>query len=139
MAVILIVEDELQVCERLERAIERQGHVAITALELIQAFNAIENDPDIEVILLDLNMPIVPGLLTNANRAGLDAIEYFVIARNEISKKKQLDLKLPPIIAFTSVSELIEQAAETKEIFRVIYKGDSNWEEDLLESISSFV
>lgn len=65
-AKILVVDDdpdfELLVCQKFRRQIQEQGLQFIFAHDGIQALEQLEVDPDIEVVLTDINMPDMDGL-----------------------------------------------------------------------------
>lgn len=61
MARVLIVEDNLDICEVLSEILERSGHEPIVAANGITGLDAVaERKPD--VVLLDLTMPFMDGI-----------------------------------------------------------------------------
>lgn len=57
---ILIVDDDLELLKMLKSYLELKGYFIITAKDGLEAFEKIEQKPDI--ILLDINMPKMDGL-----------------------------------------------------------------------------
>ena len=61
MAVILVVDDDKDTCESLERFLQRSNHVAVCAGDGQRAMTAlIDERPDL--VLLDLKMPEMDGI-----------------------------------------------------------------------------
>jgi len=73
MAKILVVDDEVKICELLQRFFEKKGYTVITANSGMDAIEKVQNEsPD--VMLLDIRMP------------GMDGVEVLKCVR-EFNKK----------------------------------------------------
>ena len=73
MAKILVVDDEVKICELLQRFFEKKGYTVITSNNGMDATEKVQNEsPD--VMLLDIRMP------------GMDGIEVLKCVR-EFNKK----------------------------------------------------
>jgi len=62
MKKILIVDDEAIALERLETILEKEGYVVIKAADGKQAWDILQEDKDIELVLLDRMMPNMDGM-----------------------------------------------------------------------------
>ena len=61
MAKILVVDDEVKICELLQRFFEKKGYTVITANSGMDAIEKVQNEsPD--VMLLDIRMPGMDGV-----------------------------------------------------------------------------
>lgn len=139
MATVLIIEDEKEINERVQRAIQALGHDIIAATRMDHALNIVENIPDIDLILLDLMMPSLPGFLPISTRVGLDALGPMAESRREATAGTSFNKSLPPVIVFTAVTELVDQANESEAIVDVISKGNYNWEDELVASVKELL
>jgi CheY-like chemotaxis protein len=61
MASILVVDDELASRVLLRSILTRAGHVVLLAEDGQEALTVLENYPDIDLIMTDLQMPYVDG------------------------------------------------------------------------------
>jgi len=66
MSRILVVEDEPEIRENIQALLELEGHVVISAGNGREALfelqkNALQDDSSVDLILLDLSMPIMTG------------------------------------------------------------------------------
>lgn len=85
MAKILIAEDDHSMCQFLAMALERAGHLVISAHDGLSALALL--DGDIDLLLTDIVMP------------GMDGIEL-----SQIAQKKYPALKVMFITGFTAVA-----------------------------------
>lgn len=104
MAVVLIVEDDLDTCESLRRFLQKHHHVPTCAIDGQQAMAAlIEQKPD--VVLLDLNIPEMDGM------AFLNVMRSY------------LQWTTLPVIIVTGIQEpRIEEEAQKLGVKRVFHK-----------------
>ncbi len=58
---ILIVEDDVSSRLYLNKILEKTGAVLISACDGKEAIEAATNDPDIDIILMDIQLPIIDG------------------------------------------------------------------------------
>jgi CheY-like chemotaxis protein len=58
---ILIVEDDLSSRLYLNKILEKTGAYLLNASDGSEAISAVETDPDIELILLDIQLPVIDG------------------------------------------------------------------------------
>ena len=59
---ILVVDDERDILNVLAAFLEKRGHVVLTATNGEDALAAVHNDPEIDVVLLDVVMPRRGGM-----------------------------------------------------------------------------
>lgn len=62
MAKILVVDDSDHVRDTLKEALEASGHTTIPAINGEEAFSTFEKQNDFELIITDLNMPVMDGM-----------------------------------------------------------------------------
>lgn len=60
---ILVVDDEISVCNVIQKILSGQGYHVLTALSGIEALKELEKTP-IDLLLIDLKMPVLDGLET---------------------------------------------------------------------------
>lgn len=58
---ILIVEDDVSSRLYLNKILEKTGAFLTSACDGSEAINAVENDPGIDIILLDIQLPVIDG------------------------------------------------------------------------------
>jgi CheY-like chemotaxis protein len=58
---ILIVEDDLSSRLYLNKILEKTGAFLVNAADGSEAINAVEKDPGIQLILMDIQLPIIDG------------------------------------------------------------------------------
>lgn len=114
---ILIVEDDLSSRLYLNKILEKTGAILINAGDGVEALNIVTNDPDVEIILMDIQLPVMDGY-TSAKKI------------RELGKKVK-------IIAQTAYSlsgdmENILASGFDDYIIKPIYSGQ------LIEKLSSF-
>ena len=61
MSVVLVVDDDVDLRETLCDALELSGHRTVGARNGAEALTILRGDPSIEVIILDLMMPVMNG------------------------------------------------------------------------------
>lgn len=59
---ILVIDDDALAREMIAAVLEEQGHRITQAEQALQALECLETHPEIEVIVSDLNMPLMSGL-----------------------------------------------------------------------------
>jgi CheY-like chemotaxis protein len=114
---ILIVEDDLSSRLYLNKILEKTGAILINAGDGVEALNIVTDNPDVEIILMDIQLPVMDGY-TSAK------------------KIRELDRKVK-IIAQTAYSlsgdmENILASGFDDYIIKPIYSGQ------LVEKLSSF-
>jgi CheY-like chemotaxis protein len=114
---ILIVEDDLSSRLYLNKILEKTGAILINAGDGVEALNIVTDDPDVEIILMDIQLPVMDGY-TSAKKI------------RELGKKVK-------IIAQTAYSlsgdmENILASGFDDYIIKPIYSGQ------LIEKLSSF-
>ncbi len=96
---ILIVDDIQQNIELLSVLLSREGHTVITARDGQQALIRMASDDAIDLVIMDIQMPVMDGLTAATKRRAIE---------------QQQNLARLPIIAFTaSVLEADKKAAES--------------------------
>ncbi len=58
---ILIVEDDLSSRLYLNKILEKTGAFLLNACDGSEAISAVETDPDIDLVLLDIQLPVIDG------------------------------------------------------------------------------
>jgi CheY-like chemotaxis protein len=58
---ILIVEDDLSSRLYLNKILEKTGAILINAGDGVEALNIVTDDPDVEIILMDIQLPVMDG------------------------------------------------------------------------------
>ena len=61
MAKLLLIEDEAAIQDYFVRIVERMGHTMVTANNGPEGLAAMDQDPDIDLIMTDLSMPGEPS------------------------------------------------------------------------------
>lgn len=59
---ILICEDDLMTLKALEHKLKNDGYNTMTALDGKKAIDILSSNPDIDLLLTDLHMPLISGL-----------------------------------------------------------------------------
>ncbi len=62
MANILIVDDELDILDYLADKVRQAGHRVETAVDGVDALLKVIQDPDLEVVVMDIRMPRLDGM-----------------------------------------------------------------------------
>ncbi len=95
---ILIVDDIQQNIDLLTLMLTRQGHQVLSARDGMQALIRMDKQPEIDLVLMDIQMPVMDGLTATQSRR---------------ESERQNNLKPIPIIALTaSVMSNDKQAAK---------------------------
>jgi CheY-like chemotaxis protein len=63
---ILIVEDDLSSRFYLNKILEKTGAVIINAGDGLEAYEAVVSDPGIEIVLMDIQLPVMDGYTSAA-------------------------------------------------------------------------
>lgn len=88
MATILLAEDDRRVRESLDRALQLEGYIVVTAPDGARALELHRDDPA-DLLLLDVSMPNVDGLTVcrKVRDAGDDTPILMLTARHEIEDR----------------------------------------------------
>ena len=62
---VLIVDDSKPILMMVSTILEELGHKPYTAINGEDAFKVISENPELELILLDWNMPVMNGLVSS--------------------------------------------------------------------------
>ena len=62
MGKILIVDDNVDMLNFFQKALEREGHVTVQATNGLEALEILQNQDGIDLILSDIRMPIKSGI-----------------------------------------------------------------------------
>jgi signal transduction histidine kinase len=92
---VLVVEDEETSREMLSAMLEYNGALCTTAINGKEAMEVLEFNPDIDIVLLDLHMPVMDGfevLVQLKNNPYLNDIPVIVLASDHQEKIKSLKL-----------------------------------------------
>lgn len=71
MARVLLADDDATALQFAERALTADGHVVVTASDGQDALGRIQNDKAIDLLVTDLDMPVLDGLALYARVAPL--------------------------------------------------------------------
>lgn len=83
---ILIVDDDPDVRELLRESLELVGHLVIDASNGKEALDVLERTSDVDLVLLDLRMPIMDGwqfLAAKAKRVNLARVPVVVLSATD--------------------------------------------------------
>ncbi len=86
---VLVVDDEESARHLVERLLERQNYQVITAVSGVDALVLLEEHPDVDVMLLDIMMPVLDGfevlsvMQTNPALASVKVIMLSALAQGE--------------------------------------------------------
>lgn len=69
---LLVVDDIQQNLDLLQVLLRRQGHQVLTARDGQQALVRMQQNPDIDVVLMDIQMPVMDGLTAARERRALE-------------------------------------------------------------------
>jgi len=61
MKTILIVDDEKRVVDIYKKLLKKNGYKVLTSLNVVKAFDMLEEGKKVDLILLDINMPGIDG------------------------------------------------------------------------------
>jgi len=115
---ILVVDDEIEICELYKEILQENGHQVTIAADGIECgVNLLDNDSDFDAIIMDLNMP---------NQNGLKTIRYI---KHGISKKNK-EIKI--IVVSALITEEIRVELEK---YNVSYIDKPISEDKLLKSL----
>jgi len=78
MATVLVVDDDRDLCEALCELCEDEGFTALAAFDAREAL-AINADHVVDVVLSDLNMPMMNGVQLYERLAAMGATPVFVL------------------------------------------------------------
>ena len=87
MANILVVDDSETFREQLRKVLQNAGHVVVEGGDGLQGLDALKAHPNIDVILLDINMPNLDGLgmcrrmVDDIGRATIKHVDHFALCR----------------------------------------------------------
>ena len=81
---ILIVEDDLSSRLYLNKILEKTGIAIFNAGDGQEAFNVILNNPDIDIVLMDIQLPVMDGYIT-AKKMRSFRKELIIIAQTSYS------------------------------------------------------
>ena len=86
MKKILVIDDEIDICNMLKEYLQMENYIVYTANDGISALSQIKNQPDI--ILLDINMPGMDGFkICNRIREEITCPIVFLSARTQEKDK----------------------------------------------------
>ena len=92
---VLVVDDEEEIRELLKNVLTSDGYAVITAADGIEALEQLDKNPNVQVVLMDINMPRRGGLATLAElrkrKSPPDVIMTTAISDEEIANRS-LDL-----------------------------------------------
>ena len=114
---ILIVEDDLSSRLYLNKILEKTEAVLLNAGDGKEAFELVEKDPDIELILMDIQLPVMDG---------------YTSARKIREIRKEVKLIAQTAYSFTDDMEDMEASGFDDFLIKPIYSGQ------LIEKLSSY-
>jgi CheY-like chemotaxis protein len=112
---ILIVEDDLSSRLYLNKILEKAGVKIMNAGDGQEAINAIQNSPDIDIILMDIQLPVIDGYtaLTKIREIRKDIKVIAQTAYGLLGDKEKIldsgfdDYIIKPILAQNLIDKLI--------------------------------
>jgi CheY-like chemotaxis protein len=111
MATVLVVDDDRDLCEALCELCEDEGFTALAAYDAMEAL-AISERNAVDVVLSDLNMPIMNGVELYRRIAERDTIPLFVLTSTSRPRDWPLDrLFLAKPIDFDRLVRLVRTGA----------------------------
>jgi CheY-like chemotaxis protein len=114
---ILIVEDDLSSRLYLNKILEKTEAVLLNAGDGKEAFELVEKDPDIELILMDIQLPVMDG---------------YTSARKIREIRKEVRLIAQTAYSFTGDMEDMAASGFDDFLIKPIYSGQ------LIEKLSSY-
>jgi CheY-like chemotaxis protein len=114
---ILIVEDDLSSRLYLNKILEKTEAVLLNAGDGKEAFELVEKDPDIELILMDIQLPVMDG---------------YTSARKIREIRKEVRLIAQTAYSFTGDMEDMEASGFDDFLIKPIYSGQ------LIDKLSSY-
>jgi DNA-binding NtrC family response regulator len=109
---ILLVDDEVDICEKLAEAFELEDFIALTATSANHAIQVIKENPNIDIIISDVRMPDGDGLaLLEYVKANLSSKLPLIMQSgfSEISKEEFIGLGAAAYLKKpTNIDDLIE-------------------------------
>jgi len=114
---ILIVEDDLSSRLYLNKILEKTEAVLLNAGDGMEAFELVEKDPDIELILMDIQLPVMDG---------------YTSARKIREIRKEVKLIAQTAYSFTGDMEDMAASGFDDFLIKPIYSGQ------LIEKLSSY-
>jgi CheY-like chemotaxis protein len=103
---VLIVDDDLEGCEPVAKAIERMGHKVSCAANGREALAALVGPGDVDLVILDIRMP------------GMDGIKLLEILRSYLRWHK-----MPVILLSAYVNEEHTRQARLMGVWHVFHKA----------------
>jgi two-component system, cell cycle response regulator DivK len=114
---ILIVEDDLSSRLYLNKILEKTEAVLLNAGDGKEAFELVENDPEIELVLMDIQLPVMDG---------------YTSARKIREIRKEVRLIAQTAYSFTGDMEDMAASGFDDFLIKPIYSGQ------LIEKLSSY-
>lgn len=112
---ILIVEDDLSSRLYLNKILEKAGVVILNAGDGQEAVNVVLNNPDIDIILMDIQLPVLDGYsaLSKIREANKDIIVIAQTAYGLLGDKEKIinsgfdDYVIKPILSQNLIEKLV--------------------------------
>lgn len=114
---ILIVEDDLSSRLYLNKILEKTEAVLLNAGDGKEAFELVEKDPDIELVLMDIQLPVMDG---------------YTSARKIKEIRKEVRLIAQTAYSFSGDMEVMAESGFDDFLIKPIYSGQ------LIEKLSSY-
>ena len=113
---ILIVEDDLSSRLYLNKILEKAGVVILNAGDGQEAVNLVLNNPDIDIILMDIQLPVLDGYaaLSKIREARKDIIVIAQTAYGLLGDKEKIlnsgfdDYVIKPILSQNLIEKLVK-------------------------------
>jgi CheY-like chemotaxis protein len=112
---VLIVDDDLQIQKAYKAICENQGWDALIARDGVEALEKLEENPDVDVILLDIIMPRMNGIdflkEVQERRIGLPptiVMTNSLVSKDSKDKAHQLGAKSYNVKTRVKPSEIVE-------------------------------
>ena len=122
---ILVVDDEIKVCDVLRAYLEKNGYKVIIALDGKTALELV-NSRNPDLILLDLNLPSVDGLEVCKIVRRNSRVPIIMLTARDEEDDKIIGLELGADDYITKPFSPREVVSRVKALFRRLDEGDSN-------------
>jgi len=122
---ILIVDDEIKVCDVIRAYLEKNGYKVIIALNGENALELV-NSRNPDLILLDLNLPYVDGLEVCKSVRRNSRVPIIMLTARDEEEDKIIGLELGADDYITKPFSPREVVSRVKALFRRLDEGDGN-------------
>ena len=128
---VLLVDDEIPFVETVDRRLSKRGINIVTAFSGQEALGQLDNNPDIQVVVLDVKMPGMGGLETLAEiKRHHPSVEVIILTGHTTFESAVRGMRLGAYDYLTKPCELEELANKIR--LAVLKGGHKNEEHSRL-------